>query len=83
MTHIESFEASSTVRGVLAVAPGALPEEVAVVFGSEVIAERRQFFTAILKVGSHVHENSEDEDENANDHQDKREVGHNVLLCIE
>jgi hypothetical protein len=83
MTHIESFEASSTVRGDLAVAPGALPLEVAVVFGSEIIAERRQFFTAILKVGSHVHENSENKDEGTNDHQDKRKLGHNVLLCIE
>jgi hypothetical protein len=83
ITQIEGIEASLTVRGVLAVAPEALLLEVAVVFGSEIIAERRQFFTAILKVGSHVHEDTENEDEGANDQQEKRKVGHNVLLCIE
>jgi hypothetical protein len=83
MTSVEGVKASLTARGVLAVGPGALPQEVAVVFGSEIIAERRQFFTAILKVCSHVHDNAENEDEGANDQQDKRKVGHNVLLCIE
>jgi hypothetical protein len=88
MTSAEGVKASSTDRGVLAVAGvvavvrEGLPEEVAVVFGSEIIPERRPFFTSILKVCFYVYEHAESEDEGANNHQDKRKVGHNVLLRI-
>jgi hypothetical protein len=88
MTGAEGVKASSTVRrvlavtGVLVVVPRALPEEVAVVFGSEIMPERRHFFTPIPKVCFYVYEHAESEDEGANDHQDKRKVGHNVLLRI-
>jgi len=60
-----------------------LPEEAALVLGPEIIAERRHFFTAILKVRSDGHYRAENEGEGAHDQQDKRKVGHSVLLCIE
>jgi hypothetical protein len=83
MTSAEGFKASSTFRVVLAVVPRSLPEEIAVVFGSEIIPERRHFFASIPKVCFYVYEHAESDDEGANDHKDKRKVGHNVLPCIQ
>jgi hypothetical protein len=60
-----------------------LQEEIAVVLRSEVIAERRYFFTAILKVRADGLYRAENEGEGAHDQQDNRKVGHSVLLCIE
>ena len=83
IANVEGVQASLAIIWVLVVAPGALPEEVAVVLGPEVIAEGRHFFTAILKVRSDGLHRAENEDEGAHDQQDNRKVGHSVLLCIE
>jgi hypothetical protein len=66
---------------VLVIAPGALAEKVALVSGAKIIAKRRHFFPAILKVRSDSHNHAEKEGEGAHDQQDKRKVGHGVLLC--
>jgi hypothetical protein len=60
-----------------------LPEQVAVVLGPEIIAERRYFFTAILEVRADGLHRAENKGEGAHDQQDNRKVGHSVLLCIE
>jgi hypothetical protein len=80
ITNVEGVTSSSTIE-VLDVAPGTLPEKVALVLRSEVIAERRQFFTAIPKERSDGHNRAGNEDEGANDQQDNRMVGHSVFLC--
>ena len=63
---------------------GAWPTRLsAVVLGPEIVAERRHFFTAILKIRSDGPDRPENEDEGAHGQQDNRKVGHSVLLCME
>lgn len=83
LASVECVNASATIILVLVVAPGTLPEKVAVVLGPKVIAEGRHFYTAILKVRSDGHNRAENEGEGPHGQQDDRKVGHNVLLCME
>ena len=83
IANIEDARAILAIIWVLVVAPGALPEEVAVVLGLEIIAERRHFFAAILKVRSDGFDRAQNEGEGPHGQQDNRKVGHSVLLCIE
>jgi hypothetical protein len=72
VASVEGFYAGATIDWVLVVAPGTLPEEVAVVLGPEVISERRHFFAAILKIHPDSLNRAENEDEGAHDRQNNR-----------
>jgi len=80
VSNIGCVEAGSRLRGALAVGPGTLPQEVTFVFGSEIASKWRIFLAVILEVCFYVHEQSENYDKGAHEHQDERDLGHNVLL---
>jgi hypothetical protein len=83
LASVEGVNASATINLFLVVTPGTLPEKVAVVLGPEVVAERRRFFAAILKIRFDSLKRDDSEDEGAHNRHDNRKMGHSVLLCAE